>query len=78
MFLALLVDLDHLLAEPMFDSEMNSINFHLFHKYYFIFIYIIMCFFLYEKYGLSWKWKAVGVGLCLHMIRDWQDFVLWK
>lgn len=65
-FLAtMLVDLDHLLATPIFDPNRCSIGFHPLHSYWAIFIYII---------GLGWsKTRLVSIGLLLHMFIDWQD-----
>ena len=42
MLLGLLIDLDHLLATPIFDPNRCSINFHPLHTYYAIVVYIVM------------------------------------
>lgn len=61
----MLVDLDHLLAVPMFDPCRCSIGFHPLHTWPAIVAYILMLFF---KPTRIW-----GVGLVLHMITDGQD-----
>ncbi|MCR5455951.1 MAG: DUF6122 family protein [Bacteroidales bacterium] len=73
-----LVDLDHLLADPVFDPNRMSVGFHLLHGYVPIAIYFAMCFVPYSKLGWPWWWRAVGIGLSFHMFTDWQDFVLWN
>jgi hypothetical protein len=40
MLCGLLIDLDHVLANPVFDSNRCSINFHPLHSYYAIAIYL--------------------------------------
>ena len=68
-FLAsMLVDLDHLLANPIFDPNRCSINFHPLHTYYAITIYVTFMFFK--------KIRIVGVALLLHMIADSIDCYL--
>jgi len=66
-FLAtMLVDLDHLLADPIFSSNRCSINFHFLHTYYAIIIYTLLLF-------LKKTWRWVGLGLLLHMLTDLID-----
>jgi hypothetical protein len=36
----MLIDLDHLLVEPIFETNRCSINFHLLHTYYAMLIYL--------------------------------------
>ncbi len=59
----MLVDLDHLLANPIFASNRCSIGFHPLHSYYAIIIYVTLLFF--KK-----PYKIVGIGLLLHMLTD--------
>ncbi|MFD0861346.1 DUF6122 family protein [Sungkyunkwania multivorans] len=62
---AMLIDLDHLLATPIFDASRCSINFHPLHSYYAIAVYIIL---------LIPKWtRIIGVGLMLHILADQLD-----
>lgn len=77
MLLTMLVDLDHLLADPIFDPNRASIGFHPLHSYPMIALYVLMCFLPYRRLGLAWWWRAVGVGLTFHMFTDWQDYHLW-
>ncbi len=69
MFLStMLIDLDHLLATPIFQADRCSINFHPLHTYWAISIYI---FFLFFK-----KSRIFAIGLIMHIATDWQD-CLW-
>jgi len=65
MVLTMLVDLDHLLATPIFDPHRCSINFHPLHTYWAIAVYIVMTFFK--------KTRIIGVGLVFHMLTDFLD-----
>ena len=61
----MLVDLDHLFAEQIFDANRCSINFHPLHSYYAILVYAL---------GLFWKkTRTISLGLIFHMLTDWQD-----
>ncbi len=64
----MLIDLDHLLANPIFDPNRCSINFHPLHTYYAITIYFIMLFFKKTKY--------IAIGLLLHIFADLVDCYL--
>ena len=68
----MLVDLDHLLATPVFDPERCSVGNHFLHSYYAIAGYIAGAVFLKGYY------RIVAIGLLLHMLTDWQDYYLWK
>lgn len=70
MIFTMLADIDHLLANPVFEAGRCSIGFHPLHSFYAIAIYFIMLF-LPNKYV-----KVVGAGLLFHMITDFQD-CLW-
>ncbi len=65
-FLAgMLIDLDHLLATPIFDPNRCSINFHPLHSYYAIAVYVgMLCF---------QKTRILGIGLLLHILADSVD-----
>lgn len=65
MILGMLIDLDHLLANPIFDSNRCSINFHPLHSYYAIAIYVILL--------LPKKTRLIGLGLVIHIIADTVD-----
>ena len=64
----MLVDLDHLLANPIFDPNRCSINFHYLHTYWAIGFYAILLFFP--------KTRIVAIGMLFHMLTDFQD-CLW-
>lgn len=66
----MLVDLDHLFANPIFDPNRMSVGFHFLHSYYAIAVYFLLLFF---KGNL----RIIGIGLLFHMLSDFQDFVLW-
>jgi len=63
--LSMLVDLDHLIANPIFDPNRCSINFHPLHSYYAIGIYFLL---LTPK-----KTRIIAFALLLHMFTDWID-----
>jgi len=65
MILTMLVDLDHLLASPIYDANRCSIGFHPLHQYWFIGIYLVMSFFS--------KTRLIGIGLTIHMVLDALD-----
>lgn len=69
MLATMLIDLDHLLADPIFDSTRCSINFHPLHSYWALLIYIGMLFFR--------KTQIVAVGLVFHLFTDFID-CLWS
>ncbi|MNR41653.1 hypothetical protein D3C85_1600670 [compost metagenome] len=61
----MVVDLDHLLAVPIYDPNRCSVGFHPLHSYYAIGVYVILLFFP--------KTRLVGIGLVIHMILDYID-----
>jgi hypothetical protein len=69
MIATMLVDLDHLLATPIFDPTRCSIGFHVLHSYEAIGVYFILLFVP--------KTRLIAVGLLFHMLVDWQDY-LWS
>lgn len=77
MMATMLVDLDHLLADPIFDPDRMSVGFHFLHQYPFAALYFVMCLLPYSKMHCPWWLRAVGVGLTMHMLTDLQDFILW-
>ena len=64
----MLVDLDHLLADPIFDPTRMSVGFHLLHSYPAIAVYFIMLF--------HQRTRLVGIGLLFHMVTDFIDYSL--
>ncbi|WP_406663555.1 DUF6122 family protein [Gallaecimonas sp. GXIMD1310] len=65
MWATMLVDVDHLLATPVFDPLRCSIGFHPLHQYWAIALYVGL--------ALLAKTRWVGVGLLLHMALDGLD-----
>ena len=68
MILGMLIDLDHLLADPIFDSNRCSINFHPLHSYYAIGLYILLL--------LPKKTRLIAIGLVIHILADSADCYL--
>ena len=68
MLATMLIDLDHLLANPIFDADRCSINFHPLHTYYMLIVYIALLFFK--------KTRIIGVGILLHLLADLIDCFL--
>ncbi|PLX07534.1 MAG: hypothetical protein C0596_11455 [Marinilabiliales bacterium] len=66
----LLIDLDHLFADPIFVAERCSIGFHFLHSYFAIALYIL---FLFIK-----KTRVIAIGLLLHIITDLIDCFMSK
>ncbi len=62
MLSGLWIDIDHLLANPIFDPNRCSINFHPLHSYYAIVAYAGLSFFK--------KTRLIGLGLAIHIIAD--------
>jgi len=58
----MLVDLDHLLANPVYDPGRCSIGFHPLHGLLPILFYILLCF--------NGKTQFLGIGLVIHMALD--------
>lgn len=69
-WLSMLVDLDHLLANPIFDSSRCSINYHPLHTYWAIGLYSIML--IIPKQTI----KIIGLALLFHMLTDSIDCFL--
>ncbi|MFT5848803.1 MAG: hypothetical protein ACJARX_000100 [Psychroserpens sp.] len=68
MLSAIVIDIDHILANPIFDPTRCSINFHPLHSYYAIGFYIVLT--------LIKKTRIIGFGLLIHMLADWVDCLL--
>ena len=65
----MLVDIDHLLAEPIFESNRCSINFHPLHTYYAMIVYVALLF-------LRRPFNIIGIGLLFHMFTDFIDCLI--
>lgn len=66
----MLIDLDHLLATPIFKRCRCSIGFHPLHSYLAILFYIALI-------GYR-KTRVLGIGLILHIVADGTDCLLMK
>ena len=64
----MLIDLDHLLANPIFDASRCSINFHPLHSFYAIGCYSVLVF--------PKKTRILAIGLLLHILADYLDCIL--
>ena len=62
---AFVIDLDHLLAIPLFDPNRCSINFHPLHTYWAIGSYFILLFIP--------KMRIFAIGLLIHIALDFVD-----
>ncbi len=65
---AIVIDLDHLLATPIFDPNRCSINFHPLHTYWAIALYTLLL--------IPKKTRIFGVALLIHMMADLVDCFL--
>lgn len=68
MVATMLIDLDHLLATPIFDPNRCSINFHPLHTYWAIGLYVLLL--------IPKKTRLIGIGLVIHIIADSADCAL--
>ena len=62
----MLVDLDHLLAAPIFEANRCSFGFHYLHSYYAMVFYFLLLF-------CKKPFKIIGIGLLFHMLTDLID-----
>lgn len=67
MVLTMIVDLDHLLAQPVYDPNRCGIGFHPLHAYLALGVYAVLAAFV--------KTRVVGVGLLIHMALDGIDCI---
>lgn len=72
MLATMLVDVDHVFANPIFDPNRCGVGFHPLHTYPMIALYFLGVIFLKGNY------KIIAVGLLFHMFTDFQDFYLWR
>ena len=66
MLATMLVDLDHLFADPIFDPNRCSIGFHYLHSYYAITGYVVALL-------LPNPYRIAFIGLLFHMLTDFID-----
>ena len=65
MVATMVVDVDHLLADPIYDPGRCSIGFHPLHTYPMIALYAVL--------AVVPRTRLVGVGLLIHMVLDGVD-----
>ncbi len=70
MLSTIIIDLDHLFANPIFDPHRCSIGFHPLHTLAAGIVYFLMLFIP------SWKWRVIALGLLWHLGTDAID-CLW-
>ncbi|HIA03430.1 MAG TPA: hypothetical protein EYN06_00565 [Myxococcales bacterium] len=68
MVATMVVDLDHLLAVPIYDPGRCSIGFHPLHSWVAVGLYPLLL--------LHRRTRLIGAGLCIHMVLDAVD-CLW-
>ncbi len=71
MLLTMLIDIDHVLADPVFDPIRCSIGIHPMHSFIAIGVYCILLWFK--------KTRILGTGLLLHVFVDFTDCIwMWN
>jgi membrane-associated PAP2 superfamily phosphatase len=68
MIATMLVDIDHILANPVYDPGRCSIGFHPLHGFMPIALYFVLCFIPRLRY--------IGIGLVIHMALDSLDCLM--
>jgi len=67
MALTIIVDLDHLLADPIYDPNRCSIGYHPLHTYPAILVYLVLTAIV--------RTRLIGLGLLIHMALDGLDCI---
>ena len=67
MVLTMVIDLDHLLTDPIYDPNRCGIGFHPLHSYIAAGVYLLMIAFA--------KIRIVGIGLVIHLALDGVDCI---
>ncbi|AZQ58543.1 hypothetical protein EJ994_06880 [Maribacter sp. MJ134] len=65
LLLGIVLDIDHIFANPIFDPSRCSINFHPLHSYWAICFYVILLFFS--------KTRLWGIAFLIHILADVVD-----
>lgn len=85
MIATMLVDLDHLLADPIYDPGRCSIGFHPLHTFPAIVLYAVLFVLplipgrktdLRTRQSAADTLHLIGLGLLIHMALDWLDCLL--
>src|SRR5690606_10897051 len=63
-----LIDVDHLLADPVYAPGRSSIGFHPLHTAPAIGIYALLC--------VPRRSRLLGIGLVIHIVLDWIDCLM--
>ena len=66
----ILIDLDHILVNPIWDPNRCSIGFHLLHTVWAGVVYSAMLLIP------SWKWRAISIGCIWHLCTDFIDCLI--
>ncbi len=66
----ILIDLDHLLTNPIFDPNRCSIDSHPLHSLSALIVYVLILVIP------SWKWRAIAMGCIMHLGIDSIDCIL--
>ncbi len=64
----IVIDIDHLFANPIFDPNRCSVGFHPLHSYITIGVYVVLLFFK--------KTRIFGIALLIHIVADITDCTL--
>jgi len=64
----MIIDLDHLLATPIFDANRCSLGFHPLHTGYALLIYLTLFYFT--------KTRIISIGLIFHIFTDFIDCLI--
>ena len=70
MVLTILIDLDHILVNPIWDPNRCSIGFHPLHTVWAGVVYSAMLLIS------SWKWRAISIGCIWHLCTDFIDCLI--
>ena len=65
MIATMLVDIDHLFANPIYDPNRCSIGFHPLHELWFVLFYVVL-----SVVPKMPKIRLIGIGLSVHMALD--------
>ena len=68
MVMTMVIDLDHLIANPIYDPNRCGIGFHPLHSFVAIGLYIVL--------AIIAKTRILGIGLLIHVVLDGID-CLW-
>lgn len=67
MLAGILIDADHVLANPIVDPDRCSVGLHVLHSYWLILLYVVL--------SIVPKTRLIGLGLVIHIVLDWLECV---